>query len=707
MENDFIWPIDNYKQNINPVVQYIDQASTFLSIQRQIPKERAAEFVKTQLRDPSGKNFTDPEVVFYERNDEWVKELKSDRLSNYLGTALRDGEVIVPTLTTYLNEETHQSLVSVFMKRNATNRGILKKKAQEEEMRGNEEAAYNLNNDQDNAKRNNNSMSGSMAAAGSIFENPTGHNTLTSITRSMSSISNALNERMIAGNRHYMDADAALNNMTAIVNTMDYELVQNAVERYGLVTPTPEQVGEIIYRSAKKYWRDPRHIKNIVEYARNMDAVQRAAVAYTQDLFNLRTYNPEFMRRFIEDFAKPNTSFDIDDPVKYIKGVDPLITNYAHQIFISKLRGKDKDRSKWPAELVMEVAQACATIEQAVKKYKLFIDAFLVVKTLPCETAYINHMSRETVVLSDTDSTMFSVDNWVIWYFDELRFDDYAFAVAGSIMFVSTQLIAHAMAILSANMNVARSKMFVLAMKPEFVFPVFCQTPVAKHYWCSMSVKEGGVFPKNKYEIKGVHLKNSASPAEIVNAAQERMKFVLAEVEAGRKISIYDELKRVSDLERLIIASISKGDPTYLKKMFIKSPTSYTSEPMKSPYRFHVLWNEVFGPSYSEVDAPPYIVLKVPMTTTSRTKMAAWLDSFEDKTLAERYRRYLTREGKTEIKTMYISQDFVQAYGFPKEIMAGIDIKKIILDLTVIDRMVLATLGHYAKIGTLISEEGY
>ena len=707
MNNDFIWTEEKYQQNINPVKQYIDQAATFLSIQRGINKEEASKFVVQTLKDKEVSRFSDPPVVFFERDENWIKNLKTGTLSGYLKSAINNQEVIVPTLTTYVSPNVEQSLVSVFMKRNAGRRGVLKKKAQVEEQRGNSELAYQYNNLQDNAKRNNNSLSGSMAAAGSIFENPTGHNTLTSITRSMSSISNALNEKMISGNRHYMDPDTAINNMTVIAQTMDEEAVNFCIEHYKLHVPTPEEIGEIVKKSADKYWRDRRHINVIVEYASKMTPAQRTAFAYTQDLFHVRKLNPDFMVNFINDFAKPDTTFMFDDPAGYIDSIDPLIANYAHQIFISKLRGADKDRRAWKPELVLAVAQACATIVRAIAKYKAFIDAFLVVKSLPCETAYINQMSRESVVLSDTDSTMFSVDEWVIWYFGDLLFNDFAFAVSGSIMFVSTQLIAHAMALLSANMNVARDKLFVLAMKPEFVFPVFAQTPVAKHYFASMSVKEGAVYEENKYEIKGVHLKSSAVTYEIVGASQNEMRGVLDDVEKGLKLDQYKYVSRVADLERAITESIRNGESRYLKRIYIKTPSSYSKGPTESPYRFHTLWNQVFGPSYSDVDEAPYVALKLPMLTESKKKMNDWIDGFEDRTLADRYRKYLAETGRTEIKTMYISKDYVDSYGIPREIQRAINIKKMILDLTGTDRLVLTTLGFFPKAETTLMDMGY
>lgn len=706
MKNDFIRPAQDYQQKINPIKQYIDQAGKFLSVQRGISLQAAKEYITGKLKNKET-NFKDPQVVFYERNDNWVRELKQSTLSGYLKSAIDNREVIVPTFTTYVNPEVEQSLVSLFMKRNATRRGVLKKQAQVEEMRGNKEQAYQLNNQQDNAKRNNNSMSGVMAAAGSIFENPTGHNTLTSITRSMSSISNALNERMIGGNRHYLDSDSALNNMTALISTMDIEMVHKAMTQYGLKVPTADDIVDIVYRSSKKYWRDPRHIEHIRSYASKMTNLERAAVAYTQDLYHIRTLNPEFMRTLINDFAVWDETVEIEDPIKYIDSIDPLIVNYAHQVFITDLRGQDKDRRRWAPELQMKVAKSCFTISRAISKYKYLIDAFLVVRTLPCTTAHISHMVRESVVLSDTDSTMFSVDDWVLWYFGKLEFSDFAFAVAGSIMFISTQLIAHGMAMLSSNMNVPADKLFVLAMKPEFVFPVFCQTPVAKHYFCSVSVKEGAVYKHNEYEIKGVHLKSSASPVQIVGPAQDRMRYILDLIQGGGEIDHYEEATRVANIERTIFDSIHKGEPTYLKKMFIKNPNGYAKPPEESPYRYHVLWNEVFAPSYSTVEEPPYMVLKLPMTTSTKSKMQDWLNSFEDKALAARYARYLQRTGKTDIKTMYISKDYVEAYGIPKEILAALDIKRVALDLTVIDRMVLETIGLKPKHETLMSEMNY
>jgi hypothetical protein len=100
---------------------------------------------------------------------------------------------------------------------------------------------------------------------------------------------------------------------------------------------------------------------------------------------------------------------------------------------------------------------------------------------------------------------MFSTDEWVLWYFGKLDFSQRGFAISGAVMFLSTQCIAHCLAILSGNMGVAEENLYTLSMKPEFVFPVFVQSPVAKHYFTARLVEEGNVYPDIRMEIKGVH----------------------------------------------------------------------------------------------------------------------------------------------------------------------------------------------------------
>jgi len=53
---------------------------------------------------------------------------------------------------------------------------------------------------------------------------------------------------------------------------------------------------------------------------------------------------------------------------------------------------------------------------------------------------------------------------------------------------------------------------------------------------------------------------------------------------------------------------------------------------------------------------------------------------------------------------MYLHVDYVNAFGIPEEIRSIIDTKKIILDLTNINRMILESIGYFPKTNMTINE---
>jgi hypothetical protein len=302
---------------------------------------------------------------------------------------------------------------------------------------------------------------------------------------------------------------------------------------------------------------------------------------------------------------------------------------------------------------------------------------------------------------------MFLKDKWLHSHLGQVIFTREAFSLTGSIMFIATQCIAHTLAIFSANMNVERSKLFLIQMKPEFCFPLHCQTSVAKHYFASISMKEGNAYRENEAEIKGVHLKSSAAPIALVKDSQSKMKDIMAKIQAGKKISIVEELQRVAGIERKIKESLLNGAVEFYKQSKIKSPEAYALGPEQSPYLHHMLWENVFSPKYGPVEAPIYSVIKIPSILDNPTAMKKWISSIADEQFKERLIPWLAKYKKTVLPTFYLSSQYVKSNGIPTEIKSIIDVKKITLDLTRTDRMVLETLGYFAKTDWLISEMGY
>lgn len=706
-DNMFIKPDDFYQRSINPLAQYVEQNSFYLFKMTGKPIQDCKAFITTSIRGKKFEGQKDPVVTYFERDDNWDRSKQQISLSNYINEVVRNEEILVPTFTTYVPPKVRKSILVGFIDNNVKLRSKAKKAAFKAEADGRRDDYIMLNNEQTNRKLYNNSMSGAFAAGGSIVNNPTGHNTLTSITRTVSSIGNSSNEKIIMGNRHYRNADIVLYNLISITSSLNREELESVINKYNLAYPTVEQTLDGIRWSTDFYWKDPKAFKKIEDFVRVLDPLERAGFMYCGDFYHIRKFNENFTRDFLHKLSLKVIGKPIENPTKVIHTFDEQIVNYAHQICMKELKGRGKEYDKMPVEDLYTLIATCQNIENVAFEHRDFISAIFLTKNIPSSTAYIPNMIRRSVVLSDTDSTMFSIDDWVIWYYGSLTFSDEAYALAGSIMFIATQCIQHCLALFSANMGVEREKLMMLAMKPEFVFPLHCQTSVAKHYFASIAVKEGNVHAEHKSEIKGVYMKNSAAPKELIDDSQSKMKEIMKKIHDGKKISLTEELKRIADIERKISASLLNGNVQYYKKSKIKTPDAYAREAEFSPYMYHMFWQAVFEPKYGPVEDPAYAVIKIPLTTENPTSLKNWIASIADRELADRLQAWVTKNNKRALATLYVSSQYVSSFGIPAEIKAVLNIKKIALDLTMTDRMILETLGFYTKVDMLVSDLGY
>ena len=706
-DNIFSRPDEEYVRELDPIGQYYDQSARFLATMTGNEQQKCRQFVEAVIKGKQVEGIRNPTVTFFERQPNGDREKRQLPLSHYIYSNIKSGDIIVPTFTCYLHPTKKPSLLVDYLDKNTKKRSIAKKAMFAAEANKNMELYTAKNNEQTNKKLKNNSVSGSFVAGGSILNNPSAHSTLTSITRNISSFGNASNERVIAGNRHYWSWDIALYNIISIVSNSDYVELQNALTEFGLAYPSVEDTMACLHYSSHLYWEDPKAMEKIRSYVLRLKPIERAAFVYTGDLYHIRKHNPEFMRDLITNLAIKTSDNPPEDPVGFMKKLDENTMSLAHAICSDEVRGFAKEYHKMPEEIIKTVAATAKNILTQVERYKSFVKAFFLTKNVPPSVAYIPHMQRRIVVLSDTDSTCFATDEWLEWYFGNTEFNARGFAVGGVVSFFATQCISHILAILSANINVDRMRLHTLAMKNEFTWSAMATTSVAKHYFALTAMQEGSVFDKIKPEIKGVHLKNSSSPSRIVNDAERMMVEVLTTVSQGKKIKLLDQLRHVASMERFITNSVLKGEVEFYRRSKVKEENAYKKGREESPYQHHILWQEVFEPKYGSLEPPPYSVVKIPTTLVNKTRVQQWLDNIQDRAFADRMAKWLARKGKTELKTFYIPVDYLLANGMIEEIRPIIDTRKISLDLTKVYRLVLEALGAYFKQDFLITEHGY
>jgi hypothetical protein len=182
------------------------------------------------------------------------------------------------------------------------------------------------------------------------------------------------------------------------------------------------------------------------------------------------------------------------------------------------------------------------------------------------------------------------------------------------------------------------------------------------------------------------------------------MKSILTDIMTNKKISIVDELKELLNLELKYRADILENREYYYKKTTIKDAASYKLQENQCPYWHYKLWNYVFEPTYGPVSPPPYKSFVLPLNINNKTDMLNWIASIENKELGQRLVDFLEATGKGVVKTINLSEDYVKAFGIPKELLNVINVKRIILDLTLARRMIIDTLGFTPKTDMLSME---
>lgn len=695
-DNPFVLPTQEYRRDVDVLKHYVDDQACYLQIMSGAPREQCLEFVKNQIRPGGQFAFRDPQVLYLERESNGDRVKKTGTLSHYLGESLKDQELVAATFTTYLSPKREESLLVNFIDTNVKARSKAKKEMFAAKVAGDSLKEAFKKGEQTNRKLSNNSISGAHVSASTPLYNKTAHSTLTSTCRLTSGYGNANNEKFLCGNRHYWSPDVVRNNIVSIVNHTNYPQFQHALEQFGVRHPTVDETMECILFSSRLYWTSQYEEDRIRELVSKLSDIQRSAFVYTADLYHLAKYNDALVREFITRLA---TRVGVEHPSpkavldSHVIPEDHL--GLAQMLCPEEMRGKNMLGVKGtPAEAI--VVSTALNIGQVLQDYRVLIRGLWVTENVPASLAHFPDSVRRAAITSDTDSTIFTVQDWVSWHQGYVTFKPMGNAVAAVMIFLAAQSITHVLARMSANFGIEEKRLYQVAMKNEFKFDVFVPTQVAKHYFAYISAQEGNVFAKYEKEIKGVHLKSSNAPKAVMKEAEKMMVEIMETVIAEKKISIARMLKWVADIERNVIESIKKGSHEYFRMGQVKTPESYTKAKEESPYMTYLMWQEVFAPKYGEVPKPPYMTVKVSTELDSPAKTADWIAKFEDRELAQRLTNWMSRAGKRHLGTTFmLPEQILQSKGIPAEILDAVDVRRIVLDTTGVFYIVLEALGIY------------
>lgn len=694
MSNPFVWEADEYQRDYNIIRGAFEDAAHFLSRNTGDDYDTCLAYVKKTLVPGGEMGMKDPTVKMLHRDNGTDRERGMTTFTQYIKHVQDEGLIMAPTMTAYIPEDRSSSLLAEYVKGRIDERKIYKKQKFDAGQAGDVVGKSIADSQQGACKIDANSLSGAHNSEHSVLYVKSAHSTLTSTCRSATSYANANNEKFIQGNRHYWRPDTVYSNIATLCSLSDMDQIDAVLQKYGLAYPTVDQTMACIVRSTEFYWTSEKHMAQIRRYVEGLTQTERAAFVYTGDLYHLAIVNPTVVREMFDRFIKPPTQ-TTPNPDEILNGLDDDIQVYLSVMMQDTFRGrkydeiKTQDPSGWQA-----MGDKVAQIVQGLVHYESLIKTFWASPAVPASIAVLPNFVRRSVVAGDTDSTIFTVQWWVQWYKGRLSFDQEAYSVGATVVYFASQIVIHLLAMMSANMGVARRHLFLMTMKNEFCFPVFTPTNRSKHYYAFQLAQEGNVFKELGLEIKGAELRSAQTPASIKKLEIEMIEGLMYEIINKQEISATEKLMRVALIEHLIRKDIKSNGSTWFRTRQVKAKETY-SNPYSSIWQYYEMWNEVFGPKYGEVDEPPYLAVSFKVAAKNKTEIQDWLLAIEDVDTRARLEQWLSKRNKTTISEIMLPIPVIDRTGVPDELVQGANLAKVIYTIMSPFYIILETLGFY------------
>lgn len=716
---------DDYQRDFSVIATYINDTATYISIRTGKPLEYCKAWVEKSLAKGGKHELRSPKAKVLDSTDNGNRVMRVVPYAGIVNTIVKRNKIVSPSFTVYSNPAEKVSIHAEYINQKLKSRkkaksamfaadrsaelienklkefaeGVVTGERQllEEQLEKDTNEKQYQNALQTSEKTGANSLSGVYGFRGTVLFNKTAHSALTSHCRCASGNANSNNERFLSANRHYWSVNIALNNIVNVVTHSNYPLIEKVLEKYNIAYPTVEQTLRIIKSSTDYYWRQETEFARVAALVEGLTPLQRAAFIYTQDAHSLMTLNDDVMRTFIGRLIAVQKT-GIEDAAEWVgKQTDDLV-------MLTSIMRSDLLRGLNPKELKAQRPDDYAIYGATVKNvmttledYSDLIKAFWATDNVPFSLAMFPSSMRRTAVVSDTDSTIFTVQDWTTWYSGKLDFTPESNAVSAVMVYFTSQCTTHILAKHSANVGVAREHLWLTAMKSEFWFPVLCTTPRGKHYWAYIGAREGNVYSEFKLDVKGMALRNSKIPPNIREDSDNMMKMVMDSVIEDKKLDVFTVMKRVADLEREIIRSVKSGEPTYLSTAKVRPASGYKNGEANSTFHNYAIWENVFAPKYGHAPPPTYDCIKVNLDGKKATNLREWLAAIEDRPLATRLENELTRLNKKAFTQILLPQSILKVHGLPVEVIEGLDTKKMLANLTDAHYLILSTMGIYLQ----------
>lgn len=688
----YMLPDSDYVRDLNFMDRNISDSARYVSIMSGKDYEECLSWVTNKYKNKEV-SYEDPKVYALCKKDSKADRKKAVLpMSEYMQRATSNQYVTAPNLTAYCHPSEEVSFLAEYNVHQLANRDKNKQLMFKYDELGDEVRRSIYDNRQGSNKVKVNSGSGAQGMKGSVLYDPTGHSTLTTGGRIITTTACALIERLTESNRHYWCSEIAINNIISIVNNTDYDNLTQVMIKYSLVYPSVEYTVDMITKIMANYRKGG--IDKVIKLIGKLTPIQRAAFVYTGDLKSIALLNPSVVRDIITKLGTPAKDAVSDHDV-YISKLDNDEKALLMLVCAKELNMGKVDHESQASNPNMGIVGATArNILSVHDEYGLLYKTFMLTMHLPPSVAKFPESIRKSVIASDTDSAIFTNQWWTEWYLGEVRYDLTSDAISAAITFIVSKTVAHALVCISKNSGVSDEHLRTFIMKNEYAFRIFVLTTMAKNYYAQMIAREGLIYKDPEWEIKGPNLKDSKAPYEVIDGSNKMIKKIVNDVIDLGTINLSDILEKITTIELGILDGIMKGDAKYFTRNTVKAASAYKND-VNPQILSASLWNDVFAPKYNYTAVPEYVGIKVNIGLTSKGRIKEWIDDIDDHAMTERLRSWVARNNRKTLNTIYIPLDYVREYGMPSEITMRIDVRTMIFSAMKSFYAILETIGVY------------
>ena len=702
---------------------YKEELATYIGLKYGVTKEKAEEIAMSICKD----RYKPLCAIIEETKTDGRPIIKGVDLATWFDS-MRDN-IMTPSGGIYCQHEkktgTIIAMIAEFMaKRKAEKKAMLKCKAA-----GDKTGQLSHYYAQTLIKIFINALPGNFGSKYSIFYDKGNYNAITSCGRSLIAYAYSEIEAMLGGNFMWLTIDDLRSHIISQLYVgIDEVKVEATMAKYGLKRATKEDLFQfykkelMIYnrytdymhknddRTKHQQCRDGmlynfldkiRKSTDTVEYARynghtagdmakiseliwKLTDSQVQYLYYFENLRHLIMGNDAIFRKFFNDMFNYDL-IPMDDNVSpddlfKIDGALVIMINVAFHKYLDPGNSKIQvyDLPKERPDLAKRFVNIAKYVDERLKTMNDLFDTFIY--TPICRPNDENQflLYRNTTVVSDTDSVIFTVKDWVEWYTGSVySINEDAYRISMVMIYWITKAVDHAMRLFSEAQGARSQYLKTVAMKNEFLYPVMIQADVKKHYAGVVTTQEGVILPKPDIDIKGGQLRGSKVPKVALQFAEDFItNDILEPLYKEGKVDAHKLVDKVRAFEQRIYDDLQNGSTEWYASLSIKTPDKYTN-PMSSAWYYYHAWEEIFAFKYGDIMIPTKTPA-VPLCKPTETYWE-WLKA-KDERVWKTWNAFLNKRNKDGSLYRWPTYIAVNPLGgkVPPELIPLIEVKDII-----------------------------